>query len=151
MQFARRQFALVQRLNQFHINGLARLDLLQEQGHRLERPAAAYLGDGIYELRWKHGHVQYRILYFFNGRDSIVLAHATVKKGKEVPAKDIKRAEKRKKRFETDSKSFTYEAMLPADDDEEKAEKEATEEELNENAKPEDDGRDQDSETPDPA
>src|SRR5687767_12744003 len=63
------------------INGIAQLNLLQEQGHKLERPSAAYLEEGIYELRWKHVHVQYRILYFFNGRDFIVLTHAIVKKG----------------------------------------------------------------------
>jgi hypothetical protein len=35
----------------------------------LRRPHADYLEDGIYELRWRNGTVQYRILYFFHGRE----------------------------------------------------------------------------------
>src|SRR3989440_5086668 len=42
----------------------ARIELLTQFGHELRRPAADYLRDGIYELRAKQGHVQYRILYF---------------------------------------------------------------------------------------
>jgi len=42
----------------------ARIELLAQFGHELRRPAADYLQDGIYELRAKQGHVQYRILYF---------------------------------------------------------------------------------------
>lgn len=132
-----------------YLNGLGRLTLLEEQGHELRRPAADFLEDGIYELRWKHERVQYRILYFFNGQESIVLAHSIVKKGKEVPAKDIKRAAKRKKNFESDPKAFTYEAKLP--DVEEEEEEAKPEEEIKEDANPEDDGRDQDPEASTPA
>ncbi len=46
-------------------DGRDRISLLKEFGHELRRPISDYLDDGIYELRWKHGHVQYRVLYFF--------------------------------------------------------------------------------------
>ena len=48
-------------------NCRARIELLADLGHELRRPAADYLRDGIYELRAKQGHVQYRLLYFFHG------------------------------------------------------------------------------------
>ncbi len=40
--------------------------------------APDYLRDGIYELRAKHIHVQYRILYFFDGQNIAILAHAII-------------------------------------------------------------------------
>lgn len=42
-----------------------RIERLQELGYELRRPEADYLRDGIYELRIRRGHVNYRILYFF--------------------------------------------------------------------------------------
>jgi hypothetical protein len=48
------------------MNCLARLELLEAAGHELRRPAADLLRGGIYELRAKHKHVQYRLLYFFS-------------------------------------------------------------------------------------
>ena len=75
----------------------------------LRRPAADYLRDGIYELRAKQGHVQYRLLYFFHGRQVAILAHALTKED-EVPEADIERAIKRKKLFESNPKAHTYES-----------------------------------------
>jgi hypothetical protein len=49
-------------------------------GHELRRPQADYLRDGIHELRAKKGHVNYRLLYFFHGRNVALLAHAMAKK-----------------------------------------------------------------------
>lgn len=46
---------------------VARIDTLASLGHELRRPMADYLRDGVYELRVRHGHVNYRILYFFHG------------------------------------------------------------------------------------
>src|SRR5208337_3889106 len=65
-------------------NGLARIRLLKEEGYALGRPASGYLGAGIYELRWKQVHIQYRILYFFAERNVAVLAHPLQKEGAEV-------------------------------------------------------------------
>ena len=85
-------------------------------GHELRRPSADYLRDGIYELRAKHRNVQYRILYFFNGKDIAVLNHSIVKKTSAVPNKDIELAIKRKNRFEQNPEQHTYKGEL-ADND----------------------------------
>src|SRR5437773_12114837 len=77
-------------------NCRARIELLAQSGHELRRPAADYLRDGIYELRAKRGHVQYRILYFFHGRQAAILTHALTKED-EVPVTDIDRELRRKK------------------------------------------------------
>ena len=90
-------------------NCRSRIELLAESGHELRRPAADYLRDGIYELRAKQGHVQYRLPYFFHGRQIAILAHGLTKED-EVPATDIARAIKRKRAFETNPKAHTYES-----------------------------------------
>ena len=90
-------------------NCRARIELLAQFGHELRRPAADYLRDGIYELRAKQGHVQYRLLYFFHGRQVAILAHGLTKED-EVPKADIERSLKRKKLFESNPKVHTYES-----------------------------------------
>ncbi len=90
-------------------NCRARIELLAQFGHELRRPAADYLRDGIYELRAKQGHVQYRLLYFFHGRQVAILAHSLTKEDR-VPDVDIERAIKRKELFETKPKEHTYES-----------------------------------------
>jgi phage-related protein len=77
------------------------------QGHELRRPVGDFLRDGIYELRPSYQGVQYRILYFFIGKDVVVLSHGITKEN-DVPDVDIKRAVERKKRFEADPKAHTY-------------------------------------------
>ena len=76
--------------------GITRLRAL---GYELRRPAADYLGDGLYELRLRSGRVHYRILYFFHGRGVAVLVHGLTKEGA-VPEQDIARALRRKRAFE---------------------------------------------------
>ena len=90
-------------------NCRARIELLAQLGHELRRPAADYLRDGVYELRAKQGHVQYRLLYFFHGRQVAILAHSLTKEDK-VPEAEIKRAIRRKKLFEANPKAHTYES-----------------------------------------
>lgn len=89
-------------------NCRARIELLAQFGHELRRPAADILRDGIYELRAKQGHVQYRVMYFFHGRNVVVLAHALTKEDV-IPAMDMKHALKRKQLFEQDPERHTYE------------------------------------------
>ena len=88
----------------------ARIELLAQLGHEHRRPAADYLRDGIYELRAKQGHIQYRILYFFYERQVAILAHSLTKEDT-IPATDIERAIKRKKLFESNPRKHTYEAQ----------------------------------------
>lgn len=87
----------------------ARIEMLAQFGHELRRPAADYLRDGIYELRAKQGHVQYRLLYFFHGQQVAILAHGLTKEDK-VPDVDIERAIKRKHLFESNPGEHTYES-----------------------------------------
>ncbi len=86
---------------------VVKIERLRELGHELRRPEADLLRNGIYELRIGREGMNYRILYFFQGRVAAVLAHGLVKE-REVPAKDIQLALERKRRFEQDPHMHTY-------------------------------------------
>jgi hypothetical protein len=86
---------------------LVYLDVLEQQGHELRRPIADFIRDGIYELRPTFQGVNYRILYFFRGRNAVVVSHGIVKQS-EVPEVEIDRAVERKQRFESDPEPHTY-------------------------------------------
>ena len=90
-------------------NCRVRIEQLAASGHEFRRPAADFLQDGIYELRAKQGHVQYRILYFFHGRNVAILAHSLTKED-EMPDVDIERAIARKKLFVANPTEHTYES-----------------------------------------
>ena len=79
----------------------ARVVLLASLGHELRRPHADLLRDGIYELRARVGRVNYRLLYFYHGKDIAVVAHGLTKEAG-VPAVDIERALERRRRYEKD-------------------------------------------------
>ena len=85
---------------------VARIQRLADLGHELRRPEADLLRDGIYELRAKYSHVQYRVLYFFSGRTTAVLAHAITKKDA-VPDVEIDRAVRRKAAFLQDPETHS--------------------------------------------
>lgn len=87
---------------------VVRIGRLANEGHALRRPEADYLRDGIYELRVRHGHVNYRILYFFHGQNVVILAHGLTKE-REVPDAEIERAIQRKITFEADPDSHILE------------------------------------------
>ncbi|MBZ0151496.1 MAG: type II toxin-antitoxin system RelE/ParE family toxin [Planctomycetes bacterium] len=80
---------------------------LAADGHALRRPTADILRDGIHELRAKHGRVNYRILYFFHGRNVAILAHGITKEAG-VPPIEIERAVRRKQAFASDPDRHTY-------------------------------------------
>lgn len=86
---------------------VAAIGRLAELGHKLRRPLADSLRDGIYELRFRDGRVHYRILYFFHGKNAAVLGHALTKEGA-VPPAEINRAVRRKKLFEVNSEAHTF-------------------------------------------
>ncbi|MBX3377542.1 MAG: type II toxin-antitoxin system RelE/ParE family toxin [Phycisphaeraceae bacterium] len=77
----------------------ARILLLAALGHELRRPHADLLRDGIYELRSRVGSVNYRILYFFHGKNIAIVAHGITKE-RAVPPREIERALERKRRYE---------------------------------------------------
>jgi phage-related protein len=78
---------------------LTLLSMLRSQGHELRRPIADILRDGIYELRPSYHGVNYRVLYFFSGKNIVVISHGLSKKA-EVPAIEIDRAIERKNKYE---------------------------------------------------
>ena len=90
---------------------VARIHRLAEEGHDLRRPEADYLRAGIYELRAKSGRVNYRGLYFFHGRNVVVLAHGLTKEAN-IPAAEIGRALERKTLYEKYPERHTYEEDL---------------------------------------
>ena len=80
----------------------ARVRLLALRGHELRRPAAAYLGEGIYELRVRYDRLQLRMLYFFHGTDTIVISHGFAKSTAAVPRNEIERALQYRREFEVE-------------------------------------------------
>ena len=86
---------------------VARIRLLAEMGHGLRRPHADSLRDGIHELRSRIGRVNYRVLYFFHGRNVVVLVHGMTKEDR-IPDADIARAIERKKRYELNPDAHRY-------------------------------------------
>jgi phage-related protein len=73
----------------------AHLSLLEEQGPHLKRPYADVVRGKIRELRIHQSSNQYRILYFFQVRDQIVLTHGFFKKTQQLKETDIELAERR--------------------------------------------------------
>jgi phage-related protein len=88
-----------------------RLARLAEMGHELRRPEADYLRDDIYELRSRLGTVNYRVLYFFHGRNVAIVSHGFTKED-EVPSREIAAAIKRKAAFLAAPAKHTYTGEL---------------------------------------
>jgi hypothetical protein len=86
---------------------LVRIRRLRAEGHELRRPEADYLRDGIYELRVGLQGMNYRMLYFFYGPATAVLAHG-LKKEREVPPAEIEYAIERRTKFIADPKRHTH-------------------------------------------
>jgi phage-related protein len=85
----------------------ASLQRLQEEGYRLRRPTADLLTDGIHELRIKYRGLNYRMLYFFHGRQVVIVSHGFVKQRAGVPEREIAIARERRRRFEADPAAHT--------------------------------------------
>ena len=87
---------------------LAYIAHLEATGHDLRRPVADFLRDGIYELRPSYQGVNYRILYFFAGKNVVVVSHGFTKLGSRMPDAEIDKAIERKKKFATDPAAYAY-------------------------------------------
>lgn len=87
---------------------LERILLLSNHGSELRRPHADILRDGIRELRFRVGTVQYRVLYAFCGANVAFLSHGLTKEDA-VPDAEIDLAVKRKKLVEGDPDKYTAE------------------------------------------
>ena len=55
--------------------------------------------------------LNYRILYFFHGREGVVLSHGIVKQEAIVPPREIERAILRKQAFQKDPTRHTMEVL----------------------------------------
>ena len=85
----------------------AKLGRLEQLGHELRRPEADYLRDEIYELRASYQGVHYRMLYFFYGREVVIVSHGLAKE-RAVPPREIDLAVKRKVSFEKQPGRHTF-------------------------------------------
>ena len=93
--------------NNIKAKAYSRIMFLSEWGHKLARPHAAYLENGIYELRWRFQKSNYRILYFFHLREAVILIHGFTKEDK-IPQADLELALRRKQDFEQNPQKHTY-------------------------------------------
>jgi len=69
------------------------IEALETHGPSLPRPYADVVRGKIRELRIVFGGNQYRVLYFFAGKQ-IVITHGFVKKSGSVPVSELDRAER---------------------------------------------------------
>lgn len=75
------------------------VELLQEFGHQLPQPHAKYIGDEIFELRFKGQEGALRVLYFFFHQDSAILTNGFIKKSNKTPQREKAVAIERRKTF----------------------------------------------------
>lgn len=85
---------------------MVRIERLAEMGHELRRPEADYLRDDVYELRVRHRHVNYRMLYFFHQGEA-VLSHGLTKEDV-VPEREIELAISNKEKFVRNPDKHTF-------------------------------------------
>jgi phage-related protein len=85
----------------------AKLMRLAALGHEFRRPEADLLRDGIHELRIGLCHINYRLLYFFSGKDTVIVSHGFTKEAK-VPASEIALAIARRERFRLDPAAHSF-------------------------------------------
>jgi phage-related protein len=95
---------------------IALFRLLEEQGHELRRPVVENLGDDIYELRIIVERQQYRILFFFHGREAVVLTNG-LKKESKVPEQEIALAKRRQRQYLEDPKAHSKEWEVEDEDE----------------------------------
>jgi phage-related protein len=87
---------------------IVKVERLKEMGHELRRPEADYLRDKIYELRAALQGIQYRILYFFHDKLSVV-SHGLIKEEEKVPPKEIELAKERREKYKKNPSMYTCE------------------------------------------
>lgn len=96
----------------------SKLRLLAQLGFEARRPLVEHLGGGIYELRIRHGRIQFRMLYSFGPRNEIVVLHA-IQKESIVPVMDIHRAVHRRDAYLKDPDRHGYEEEIEEEDQDE--------------------------------
>jgi hypothetical protein len=94
-----------------HNDLIARIELLEEKGNELRRPVIGNLRDGIHELRKERLNVNYRILYAFCGKNTVLLSHGCTKEDK-VPEKEIDKAIRNLNKYQQNPDAHTYEGEI---------------------------------------
>ena len=79
---------------------LRTIDLLETNVPKLREPYSSPMGDGIFELRTKHGSNITRVFYFFFVGQKAILTNGFVKKTQKTPKADIELARKYKADYE---------------------------------------------------
>ena len=74
-------------------------DLLEAYGHRLPEPYAKYIGNQIFELRFKGKEGAIRVLYFFFHHNQVIFTNGFVKKSNQTPMNEKEIAIQRRKKF----------------------------------------------------
>ena len=73
--------------------------LLEEFGHKLPQPHAKYIGDEIFELRFRGREGNIRVLYFFFHQDKAIFTNGFIKKTSKMPKNEKELAIERRKAF----------------------------------------------------
>jgi phage-related protein len=73
--------------------------LLEEFGRKLPQPHAKYIGDEIFELRFRGQEGNIRVLYFFFHQDKAIFTNGFIKKVPKVPLKERAKAVERRRLF----------------------------------------------------
>ncbi|MFH2139100.1 MAG: type II toxin-antitoxin system RelE/ParE family toxin [Candidatus Omnitrophota bacterium] len=79
--------------------------LIEEFGHRLLQPHAKYIGNGIFELRFRDDGDTIRVLYFFFHQDRAIFTNGFIKKTDKTPKNALKIAIERKKLYLKEQKA----------------------------------------------
>jgi len=90
---------------------IVKIELLEESGYDLRRPHCDLLEEGIYELRAKLKRVNYRILYFFEGKNAVIVSHGCTKE-KKVPKSEINKAIRHRNNYIQNPRAHTYKGAL---------------------------------------
>ena len=90
---------------------IVKTELLEEYGYDLRRPHCDLLEEGIYELRAKLKRVNYRILYFFEGKNAVIVSHGCTKE-KKVPKSEINKAIRHRNNYIQNPRAHTYKGTL---------------------------------------
>ncbi len=90
---------------------IVKIELLEEFGYDLRRPHCDSLEEGICELRAKLKRVNYRILYYFEGKNAVIVSHGCTKE-KKVPKSEINKAIRHRNNYIQNPRAHTYKGTL---------------------------------------
>ncbi len=74
-------------------------DLLENYGHRLPHPHAKYIGNEIFELRFRGQEGHTRVLYFFFSENMAIFTNGFIKKSNKTPVNEKQTAVERRKDY----------------------------------------------------